>query len=150
MKIRLRARNAAFSLIETAMGMAVIGLGMATLFSGIGFGFFTMKMSRENLRATQVMLEKAETLRLYSWSQITNSSYIQTNFTARYDPRGTTGNQGVTYSGTVTIERPSLTTDYNDDMRLVTVRVNWKSGELQRTRNFRTLVSRYGMQDYIY
>lgn len=133
--------------MEVALGMALLGMVMATLFSGFTAGFFTVRMSRENLRATQILLEKTETLRLYSWQQVTNNGYIITNFTDVYDPRTT---NGARYTGTIRISPANISADYSNDLKLVTVTVNWKTGGLGRTRELRSYVSRYGMQDYIY
>ena len=54
----LRRLIQAFSMIEVTMSMGVIGVSVAALFSGFTSGFFTMQLARENLRATQIMLEK--------------------------------------------------------------------------------------------
>jgi hypothetical protein len=154
MKIQLslaaKARRlAAFSLVEVTLSLGVLGLAVSILYNGLAAGFFTVRMGRENVRATQIMLEKAETLRLYSWSQVTNSGYIKTDFTAPYDPNSTSG-KGVVYEGTIEIEPAPISTDYSGDMKLVTIRLNWKTGGLNRSREFQSLVSRYGMQEYIY
>jgi len=154
MKLQLHSaaklqRTRAFSLVEATIAMGVLGLVLSILYNGITLGFFTVRVGRENLRATQIMLEKAETLRLYNWAQITNRTYIKTNFTVPFDPNSTSG-KGCVYSGTIAIEPADLGTDYSGDMKRVTIRVNWKTGGLNRTREFQSFVSRYGMQDYIY
>src|SRR5687767_8790549 len=151
MKLQLHSaakshRTGAFSLVEATIAMGVLGLVLSILYNGITVGFFTVRMGRENLRATQIMLEKAETLRLYNWAQITNRTYIKTNFTEPFDPNSTSG-KGCVYSGTIEIEPADLDTDYSGDMKRVTIKVNWKTGGLNRTREFRSFVSRYGMQD---
>src|SRR5262245_30151305 len=92
---RKNRRAAGFSLVEVTVGMAVIGTSAIALFSGFTSGFFTMQMARENLRATQIMLEKTETLRLYSWDQINTGGFIPATFTAPYDPNSTNG--GIVY-----------------------------------------------------
>src|SRR5712691_10080925 len=108
MKIKLsissaiRRKLAAFSLIEVTVGMGVIGAVVGAMLSGITTGTFTMRMARENLRATQIMLEKVETIRLYSWQQITTAGFIPATFQATYDPQGTPS-VGLTYEGTMTI-----------------------------------------------
>lgn len=139
----------AFSLIEGVVSMGVLGVVVSILLNGLTAGFFTVRMARENLRATQIMLEKAETLRLYTWSQITNSTYIKREFTVPFDPRST-NSKGAIYNGTIEIEPAPMAADYSDDLRMVTIKINWKTGGLSRHREFRSLVSRYGMQDYIY
>ena len=61
---RLRTRVAGFSLVEVVIAMAVAGVSVIALLSAISSGMLTMQMARENVRATQIMLEKTETLRL--------------------------------------------------------------------------------------
>src|SRR5688572_6912377 len=99
---RLRRRLAAFSIMEVTVGLGIVGTATAALFSAFGAGFLTIRMARENLRATQIMLEKVETIRLYSWTQVTNSGFIPVTFTNKYDPVGQTEN-GLLYYGTLTI-----------------------------------------------
>src|SRR5690242_12164798 len=81
MKIKLHLaralrRQKAFSLIEVTVGMGILGTVVGAVLSGFTSGIFTMKMARENLRATQIMLERMETIRLYSWDQVTSASYL--------------------------------------------------------------------------
>lgn len=131
--------------------MALVGTAVAALLSGLAVGYFSMHMAREDLRATQIMLEKMETIRLYSWQQVTSNGFIPTQFTAEYDPLAPAGQRGVTYYGTLTITtNPPVGSSYGRDMALVTVQLRWKTGALDRTRQFSTYISRYGLQDYIY
>jgi hypothetical protein len=147
---RLRRRLAAFSVMEVTVGFGILGTVMAALFSGFTTGFFTIRMARENLRATQIMLEKVETIRLYSWRQVTNAGFIPTNFVAKYDPVSTSG---LIYEGELYIspvDTTELNASYAPNMRLVTVKLNWKTGHLERHREFKSYISRYGLQEYIY
>ncbi|HXG46217.1 MAG TPA: type II secretion system protein [Methylomirabilota bacterium] len=144
------AGAAGFSLLEVTVGMGVIGMTAAALFSGFTSGFFNMQMARENLRATQIMLEKTETIRLYNWSQITSNGFIPATFTEAYDPHASGTNHGIVYTGTVSIANVPFTNSYSANMRLITVRVSWRTGELDRSREFSTFVSRDGLQDYIF
>src|SRR5512136_1579143 len=91
---RLRRWAAGFSLVEVTIGMGIVGTLVGALLSGFTSGLFTMQMARENLRATQIMLERMETIRLYSWSQINSNGFITPTFTAYYDPNSV--NKGVT------------------------------------------------------
>ncbi len=147
---RMRQKLSAFSLIEATIGMGIVGTTVATLFSGFTTGFFTMQMARENLRATQIMLERVETIRLYSWDQVTDPEYITRTFSTPYDPESPTGQQGLVYTGTLRIVATDIPSSYASDMRKVIVTVNWKTGRLQRTREFSSYISRFGMQDYVY
>ena len=142
--------------------MSIMGTAMGALFSGFATGFFTMRMARENLRATQIMLEKVETIRLYSWQQVTNTQaplFIPDTFEAKYDPVVQTTTGGLIYHGTLSITNVNAgemvgldgnPPKYTNDMRLVIVNVRWKTGNLDRTREFRSYIARSGLQDYIY
>ena len=141
-------KMAAFSIIEVTVGMGVVGTSMAALFSGYTTGFFTMQMARENLRATQIMLEKTETLRLYSWEQINTPGFIPATFTNTYDPNSQS--KGVTYQGTLSVTSAPISSSYSNNMRQVTVTVNWATGSLNRSRTLTTYVARNGLQSYIY
>lgn len=142
---------AAFSLFEATMAMAVMGICSLALFSGFTSGFFNIQLARENSRATQIMLEKTETLRLYNWDQINTPGFIPTNFAAKYDPNAPQGSQGLTYNGTLTIgPAPLLSTSYSNNVRLVVVSLAWKTGGINRNREFTTYVARNGLQTYIY
>ena len=148
-----RRRLAAFSLAEVSVGVAILGTVFAALLTGFANGMFTMQMARENLRATQIMLEKMETIRLYSWDQVTAPGFIPSTFTAPYDPQATQGQQGLAYQGTMTItDVPSGAIDasYAPHMKKVVVTLNWTTCSLNRTRQFQSYISRYGLQDYVY
>jgi len=139
--LRLRQKLAAFSLIEATVGMAVMGTVLGAMLSGITTGTFTMRMARENLRATQIMLEKVETIRLYSWDQINTPNFIPPTFQATYDPQGTP-NVGLTYTGTMTIASAPIGSSYSNDMKMVTVHLSWQTSGLQRDREFSSYISR--------
>ena len=76
--------------------MGVIGAVIGAMLSGVTTGTFTMRLTRENLRATQIMLAKLETIRLYNWNQINGSNgfVIPKFFTNAYYPPGLTTNGG--------------------------------------------------------
>ena len=152
-KRRPHAAWAGFSLVEVMVGMAILGTTMGAMLSGFASGFFTMRMTRENLRATQIMLEKMETIRLYSWMQVTNTGFIPNQFYEPYDPLAPAGQQGLIYKGTMTItDVPpgSVDPSYASNMKLVVVTVDWTTCNVKRTRDFRSYISRYGLQDYVY
>ncbi len=146
-----RTRTGAFTLIETIMAAGIIGIGFISLYAGIGSGFGVIALARENLRATQVMQEKFETLRLYNWDQINSNGFIPRSFTASYYPStNRNASVGITYNGTMVITNFPTSESYATNMRLVILTVNWTSGQIQRTRQMQTAVARYGLQNYIY
>jgi len=153
----------AFSIIEAMVASCIVGVLFVSLYSGITAGFGALNSARENLRATQVMIDKMETLRLYSWTQIstfgTSTSYIPSSFTESFYPTttnysesivstGATGS-GFTYYGTVAITNAGFTQNYSNSVKLVTVTVNWTNG-VARSQTLSTYVGQYGIQNYIY
>lgn len=147
-----RGTSKAFTLLETSIASVIILLAIASVYAGITYGFSVTQVTRENLRATQLILEKFETIRLYTWDQLngSNNFVIPNTFTESYAV-DTTGNaSGVTYSGTMTLETPPLGASYSGDMKLVTVTLTWTSAGVPRTRTMQTLVARQGLQQYVY
>jgi prepilin-type N-terminal cleavage/methylation domain-containing protein len=138
-----------FSLIEVLVSVVVVGTVFFSLYAGISFGFATLGLSREELRATQVLAEKMETIRLYNWEQVNSNGFIPSTFTAPFDAT-TNGSSGITYTGTVAIVTPSIAEGYSNDLRLITVQVEWQSAQVLRQRSMSTYVSRYGLQNYVY
>ena len=144
----------AFSLVESLIAFLVIGVVCVSVFAGFASGFGMVGCSREDLRATQVMMRKIEGLRLCTWNQFTN--HMPITFTEAYDP-SSTNNNSVVYNGTVTTNSAATMMGspvYSPDTRLVTVSVTWTNYTLGRplvhNRQLQTLVSRYGMQNYLY
>src|SRR5438876_11961864 len=116
---RTRRQLAGCTLAEAAVGMGVIGTVIGAMLSGITTGTFTMRMARENLRATQIMLEKVETIRLYSWDQINRPGFIPATFNASYDPMGAPS-VGLTYTGTMAIASSPISSSYSKHMTMIT------------------------------
>src|SRR5882762_1105374 len=139
-----RVKLGGFSLAEVMVGMAVVGILFVALYAGLTSGLTNVAMARENARATQIMAEKLDSIRLYSWDKITNSGYRKVDFTATFAPTGSSSNAspGVTYSGTVTISQAPVANAYKDNMRQVTVSLTWKTGSLNRGRSMTTLVAK--------
>ena len=155
MNIRLhqcpQARAAhGFGMVDAIMGMAIAGVLFIGLYAGLAFGFNTIKFARENTRATQIMLEKMETIRLYTWTQINSNGFIPTTtFTVPYYAVGST-NGSLVYTGQVLIAGSGLNTSYSNDMKKITVKLSWTTGQTPRSREMSTYVSRNGMQSYVY
>ena len=156
MRIRNKAtgQESAFTLVEIAVCVGIISIIFVSLYGGIASGFGLVNLARENLRANQVIIEKMETIRLYNWDQINSNAFIPATFTAPFFPatNANTNNSGsgITYYGRLTITNAPVSGEYATNMRLVEVSVTWTNGNLPRTRELHTLVSKHGMQNYIY
>ncbi len=153
----------AFTLVEVLMATSITTITLIGLLGGISYGFSEIKFSRESLRATQVILEKMEGIRLYTFDQLTSSNMVPATFTASYYPLGTTGTYvvnttptatGQDYYGQFTISDPGTTAGYNSNLRLITVSVSWTnsygSSRVTHNRQMQTLIGRYGVQNYTF
>ena len=138
------------TLIEAMVAMGVFGTTFVSLYAGISMGFAIIGNARENLRATQIMVEKMETIRLYSWDQINTTGFIPTSFTEKYYPQGGINKTGVIYNGGVTVAAGPTGLAYSSDMRRVNITLNWTSGGRTHNRSMSTYVTRNGLQNYIY
>src|SRR5262252_5534645 len=107
--------------IEVVVGIWLLTLMIVGIYGAFSFGFSVIKVSQEDTRANQILLQKVETLRVYDWYKLTNG-YFPTNFTAAYSTNG-----GVTYQGTLTIQRAPMTESYSNTLRQVTASLTWVS-----------------------
>src|SRR6266567_5996930 len=109
MKIRCGKQNQeGTTLVDVIMAVGIIAIMCLGLVGSLSYGFYTMGTTRENQRATQIMLETVETIRLYNWSQVNSNGFIPQTFTGVYDPQSATGSQGITYYGTIVTNTVSL------------------------------------------
>ena len=142
------------------VGVGVLGIATISLFAAFSSGFAIIQLTRENLRATQILMQRMETIRVYNWTQIHDANYFPLTFTEKYDPLGGAG--GIIYTGRVVnaagiVAAPAppdalsgLSDAYRTNMALVRIQVSWTSGGKLRTREMQTHVARYGIQNYIY
>jgi type II secretory pathway pseudopilin PulG len=152
--------EAAFSLVEVLVAAGIMAIIYASLFAGISSAFNLLETTREDLRATQIMVSRLEGLRLCAWgsAELFNTNIVPPTFTDTFYPPGlnNTANNGTVYYGTMTITQdPALSpaASYATNMALVTVSVTWTNGSgtpTIHTRSMSTYVAKYGLQNYIY
>src|SRR6266566_7554062 len=83
------ATLSSFTLAEVMVAVLVVSIAVVSLYTGVSSGFALVTLAREDLRATQILLQRMETVRLYTWSQITDANYFSTNNYVEYcDPEG--------------------------------------------------------------
>jgi prepilin-type N-terminal cleavage/methylation domain-containing protein len=142
--------NAGFTLIEVLVTVCVLGIGLAALYSGIGYGFKCIGLAREERRATQILLEATETLRLYDWDQLHDPNFLPSAVTYAYDP-SSTGNHGITYTNRINVT-PVLPAveNYLNNLSQVTVALDWSNGSAPHHREITTFITRRGLQGYVY
>jgi Tfp pilus assembly protein PilE len=147
-----RREERAMTLVEVMIAVVGVGILLVTLYVAISQGFAIIQTARENLRATQILQEKMETMRVYSWDQVTTPGFIPSSFTEPFYAVGETNNGGFNYSGRVIVTNavPLGSASYGNDVRWVIVQVQWQSGNVVRRREMRTLIAEYGLHSYVY
>lgn len=168
MKIRSKSHHG-FSLVEAMVTTALVGIVFVALYTGIAQGFGLLANAREDLRANQILLDKMEEMRLYSWDQInsfgTANSFVPNKFTEDFFPSGTNSTRSTfstdsnrqdgskntfRYYGTIMITNVNFTNSYSSSLRKVSVTLTWTNGAKVYNHEMSTFVSEYGLQKHIY
>ena len=125
----------------------LFGLVCAGLYGGVAFTFRCDEISREHARATQILVQNMETIRLCKWSQSDPATnFIPASLTAYFDPGAT---NGLAYQVQFTITNPpNLGAAYSNDLRMLTAKATWTSGGIQRSRSMSTYIARPGLLWY--
>ena len=146
---RAAVRHHAFTLMEVMLAVVIVGVEFVSLYVAISQGFAVVQSARENLRATQIMQEQVEIIRVLDWDKVTTTP-SPWNFNASFYPAGGT-NVGIVYTGKIAVSDAPVPAVYAADVRLVVVSLSWTNGanaRISRNRELRTLVSRYGLHNY--
>jgi hypothetical protein len=106
--------------------------------------------AREDLRATQVMVERLESVRLSTFEQLNAPGFIPTDAIQEPYYWIGTNNGGFNYAVTVTLTNAPINASYTNDLKLVNVKVTWTQSGMLRTRQMSTLIARNGLQSYIF
>src|SRR3954468_9110988 len=149
-KQKQKSGATAYTLIEILVATAVLGVTFLSVYGAFSTGFAVIQVARENLRATQILQEKMKTIRLYTWDQINTAGFIPTNFVEYFYATGTNDDKSLTYTGTVSIASSGLAETYADDLKKVSIQVQWADRKATRTRTMKTFVTKHGLQYYIY
>jgi prepilin-type N-terminal cleavage/methylation domain-containing protein len=145
------ADRSAFTLVEVITAMTIIALVFIVLHFGIAQSFAVVRTCRESLRASQILEEKMETVRLYKWEDINTTGFVRPDISDYYypDPAGGAGS-GAHYTGTLTVSDAGIIEGYRDDMKLFVAKLDWTTSGIKHHREMQTFVSRYGLQNYVY
>jgi prepilin-type N-terminal cleavage/methylation domain-containing protein len=145
----LQPSRAAFTLVEVMFAMVIIGFLVVSLYAAIATSASWVRACQENEAVTQILSERLDTIRLYNWDQVTNRSFVQTNFVVGIDPIRT--NSRAYYTGRVDIVHPAPIAEsaYRTNIVQVTVTVNWISGSRPQTRTMTSFVTQYGIQSFV-
>jgi len=143
----------AFTLTEVMVGVALMAMAFVSLYLGLSTCFGLTTVTRENLRATQILLERMEGIRLYNWDQLQDTALLPRTFTNYFYPLATgSQSKGITYTGSVSVVTATLNppSTYSSDVKKITVAIGWTSGKVHRLRQMSTFCARNGAQNYIY
>ncbi len=136
-----------FTLVEVIIAVAVVSIVFVAIYGAVTMNLSIIRLCRENETATQILTEKLETIRLYNWDQVNSNGFVPASFTVSLDPASSTSPPF--FTGSVSIAQAPIAEAYGQNMRLVSVRLDWVSGNRPQTRTMSTFFSRYGLQNYV-
>lgn len=146
-----RKPKGGMTLMEVVMATGILSIMAGAIIGSFNHGFFIMQLVRENQRATQIIAEKVETIRLYSWNQVNTSGFIPYSFTDTFDPRAATGSKGVKYYGFINVSGVPFSTSYSANMRQIRITLVWFSSRgIVNVRYATTFIAKDGIQNYVY
>jgi prepilin-type N-terminal cleavage/methylation domain-containing protein len=144
----------AFTLVEVLISVGLLAIMVAAIYPAFILGYASIKTTREDERATQIVTQKLESVRLCTWDEL--ATYPAT-FVDYYNPLGVTNStQGTLYSGTMTIANAVLPSSpsYQSKVQLITIGVTWtnyvNSSPITHTRQMQTLSAYWGLQNYLW
>ena len=90
--------------------------------------------------------------RLYNWTQVNTPGFIPATFIDYYRKAGVgpLSSPGIAYNGTIALASAPVQPAYADTMRKVVAQITWVDGGITNQQSMETLVSQYGIQNYIY
>ena len=141
-------RKRAFTIVEVLMSICIIGIVAAGLMGCFTFSLFAIRMARENQRATQIILERTEAIRCFSWDTLSN---VPTAPVTDYYNPATTNPPVYTVTTKLSPFAPSGTLpSYAANMQQLTITVSWKTGNIDRCRTNITYIAKDGIQNYVF
>ncbi len=146
--------EAGYTLAQVLVAAATIGFLAGLLYGVVGPGLGIIRCAGQNLRATQILMQRAESLRLFTAREVCDpSKYHQPLFVAPHDPGlGTSQQDGVQYAGYVSAD--GLSSTQNIHMRPVTLTLYWTNycgtKPIVHMRQVPTRLARNGMPKYIW
>jgi hypothetical protein len=143
----------AFTIADVVVAVLILSVVTGAFYSALSSSFSMLQNTREDLRATQILMQRIEAVRLCTWEELTNFA-----FQASYDPLSTNSQTaGATYYGTVTLTPSTVipnTAAYYPNITLVTVNLVWTNYNgrvaVPHNRQMQTHFARYGLQNYIW
>lgn len=138
------------------MAVCLVGVMFISLYAAFSSGFSLLRAARENLRATEILNQQTERIRLLNWSQVLDAQhYLPASFVEPFNPEDsptdpTKPQMYGRFESTIPTDWPAA---YRDQARLITITLTWTntsgSKPIVNERRAQTCVSRYGMQSYL-
>ncbi|TAK99168.1 MAG: hypothetical protein EPO07_11120 [Verrucomicrobia bacterium] len=151
-----KARTSAVSGFTLAEALVAVLLGsvmLLALYASFTCGYTTIRVTREDLRATEIMLTRLERVRLCTYSELSNAQTNPPTAVEYYDPTDqASGKGGVVYTVTYSVKAPTdpLPAAYKNNMWLVTVGVSWtNNSSATHSRSMQTYVATNGINGYV-
>ncbi|HZI31308.1 MAG TPA: prepilin-type N-terminal cleavage/methylation domain-containing protein [Candidatus Binatia bacterium] len=140
-----------FTLVEVVCATAIAAIMVSVLFHGFDNGFAILRATRDNLRATQILMQKTEAFRLYTWAQLSN---CPSSFQEYYNPLGVTNNNaGTLFYGTLSTTAAAtnipVSAGYRTNLHLSTITIKWTNAWGAHSLQMQTLSAKNGMQNYL-
>lgn len=139
------------------ISVGILAVMMLSVYAAFNSGFGSIAVTREELRATQIMTQKLEAMRLLTWSQMSNAPAA---FQEYYNPQGlTNGTAGTIYFGTLATTGVATnipdSVAYKSSLHLITVSLAWTNNfnggaPSGHVRQMQTLTANNGLQKYIF
>ena len=142
--IAQRLSRSGFTLIENIVAIGIVGFLFSAIYAAMAMNMSLIQMCRNNETATQILAEKLDAIRLYSWEQINSNSFIPRTFTVGIDPSNT--NSAAYYTGKLAIAEAPISESYKTNLMLVTVELKWSSGRRLQTRSMSSYVAKDGLE----
>jgi hypothetical protein len=146
-------RALAFTLVETVIAVLLATMMLTALYTCFASGWSLIQITGQDLRATQILLQRMERVRLCDFTQIKDTGLNPSSSVEYFDPKDQgTGGGGVAYTVTFASTTPSsgsLPEAYRMNMLLVTVGTCWTNGTRVYNRSMQTYVAKDGMQSYV-
>ena len=159
-------RNKGFTLVEAIFSLGVVGVLIICLYSAFSSGYSGVQFSREDARATQILVAKMDQMRLFSWDQISTNG-VPDEFAEHFNPeqdvaplqvgkKGKGKKKGknqppLVYIGEIKIKDGPGDVTYKDDIKEIEIELEWVSQNgMTRKRKLTTYIARYGLQNYVY
>src|SRR5688572_18287622 len=133
------------------IAVLIAAVMLVALYGCFASGYSMLKVTREDLRATQIIIQRMERLRLCSFDQV-RDPVVNPPVTQEYFNPNSSANGGVLYTVTFSNRFPQIGTipgAYRTNMLLVTVNASWTSGKIKRNRSMQTYVARQGLEEFV-